>query len=163
MFHHKFTCIPDVEKTSCFPSFSPFQYIYHDMLPPSLLSFEGMLVGAGFWSVFADKRGRRNAFVMSLACVFVGGVLSALSSSLALLCLFRVVVGFGVGGEWGKDARTHSRMHSRGPLPAWTRDARINLIQTGGTQGNGSPAPPRSPHVYCSLHVFLARHRLPHR
>eukprot|EP00903_Cladosiphon_okamuranus_P008140 g7839.t1 len=62
-------------------------------------SFFGMLVGAGFWSVYADKRGRRNAFVLSLTCVFVGGVLSALSSSLALLCLCRVVVGFGVGGN----------------------------------------------------------------
>lgn len=59
----------------------------------------GMLVGAGFWSIFADKRGRRNAFVLSLACVFVGGVASAFSQSFAGLCLFRMVVGFGVGGN----------------------------------------------------------------
>ncbi|CAM9239647.1 unnamed protein product [Ectocarpus fasciculatus] len=62
-------------------------------------SFFGMLVGAGFWSVYADKRGRRTAFVSSLACVFVGGVFSALSPSLSVLCLCRVLVGFGVGGN----------------------------------------------------------------
>ena len=67
-----------------------------------------MLMGAGFWSVFADKRGRRNAFVLSLTCVFVGGVLSALSSSLALLCLCRVVVGFGVGGERERERERES-------------------------------------------------------
>ncbi|CAN0104092.1 unnamed protein product, partial [Ectocarpus sp. 13 AM-2016] len=61
-------------------------------------SFFGMLVGAGFWSVYADKRGRKTAFVSSLACVFVGGVLSALSPSFFVLCLCRAVVGFGVGG-----------------------------------------------------------------
>ncbi|CAM9992240.1 unnamed protein product [Ectocarpus sp. 4 AP-2014] len=62
-------------------------------------SFFGMLVGAGFWSIYADKRGRRTAFVSSLACVFVGGVFSALSPSLYILCLCRVLVGFGVGGN----------------------------------------------------------------
>ncbi|CAN0548700.1 unnamed protein product, partial [Ectocarpus sp. 8 AP-2014] len=61
-------------------------------------SFFGMLVGAGFWSIYADKRGRRTAFVSSLACVFVGGVFSALSPSFHVLCLCRVLVGFGVGG-----------------------------------------------------------------
>ncbi|CAB1101540.1 unnamed protein product [Ectocarpus sp. CCAP 1310/34] len=62
-------------------------------------SFFGMLVGAGFWSIYADKRGRRTAFVSSLACAFVGGVFSAFSSSFHLLCLCRVLVGFGVGGN----------------------------------------------------------------
>ncbi|CAB1098718.1 unnamed protein product [Ectocarpus sp. CCAP 1310/34] len=62
-------------------------------------SFFGMLVGAGSWSIYADKRGRRTAFVSSLACVFVGGVLSALSPSFFVLCLCRAVVGFGVGGN----------------------------------------------------------------
>ncbi|CAN0067204.1 unnamed protein product [Scytosiphon promiscuus] len=62
-------------------------------------SFLGMLLGAGFWSIYADKRGRRTAFVQSLACVFVGGVFSAASPSFGLLCLCRMVVGFGVGGN----------------------------------------------------------------
>lgn len=67
---------------------------------PFLPSFlQGMLIGAGFWSIHADKHGRRIAYVQSLACVFVGGVLSALSPNLVFLCVCRVLVGFGVGGE----------------------------------------------------------------
>ncbi|CAN0092871.1 unnamed protein product [Pylaiella littoralis] len=62
-------------------------------------SFFGMLIGAGFWSIHADKHGRRIAYVQSLACVFVGGVLSALSPNLLFLCVCRVLVGFGVGGN----------------------------------------------------------------
>lgn len=58
-----------------------------------------MLIGAGFWSVYADKCGRRTAFVQSLACVFLGGVASAVAPSLATLCIFRTVVGFGIGGN----------------------------------------------------------------
>eukprot|EP00904_Undaria_pinnatifida_P013100 jgi/Undpi1/8920/HiC_scaffold_26.g11381.m1 len=58
-----------------------------------------MLIGAGFWSVYADKCGRRTAFVQSLACVFLGGVASAAAPSLVTLCIFRMVVGFGVGGN----------------------------------------------------------------
>lgn len=58
-----------------------------------------MLIGAGFWSVYADKCGRRTAFVQSLACVFLGGVASAVAPSLVTLCIFRMVVGFGIGGN----------------------------------------------------------------
>eukprot|EP00904_Undaria_pinnatifida_P013101 jgi/Undpi1/8921/HiC_scaffold_26.g11382.m1 len=58
-----------------------------------------MLIGAGFWSVYADKCGRRSAFVQSLACVFLAGVASAAAPSLVTLCIFRMVVGFGVGGN----------------------------------------------------------------
>ncbi|CAM9370337.1 unnamed protein product [Ascophyllum nodosum] len=58
-----------------------------------------MLIGAGFWSVYADKYGRRSAFVISLAFVFFGGVISAASPSLLVLCICRVAVGFGVGGN----------------------------------------------------------------
>lgn len=58
-----------------------------------------MLIGAAFWTIYADKRGRRNAFVASLLCVFVGGLASAVAPSLLALCICRVVVGFGVGGN----------------------------------------------------------------
>ena len=69
-------------------------------LPRALPYFlSGMLIGAGFWSVYADKCGRRSAFVQSLACVFLAGVASAAAPSLVTLCIFRMVVGFGVGGN----------------------------------------------------------------
>lgn len=58
-----------------------------------------MLFGAVFWSVFADKRGRRSAFILSLSCIFVAGLVSAFAPSFYLLLLLRAIVGFGVGGS----------------------------------------------------------------
>lgn len=58
-----------------------------------------MLLGAVFWSILADKRGRRSAFILSLACIFVAGLASALAPSFYFLLFFRAIVGFGVGGS----------------------------------------------------------------
>ena len=58
-----------------------------------------MLFGAVFWSILADKRGRRSAFILSLACIFVAGLASAFAPSFYWLLLFRAIVGFGVGGS----------------------------------------------------------------
>lgn len=66
---------------------------------PSLSAKQGMLFGAAFWSVYADKRGRRDAFIKSFACIFVGGLASALAPSFLWLLLFRAIVGFGIGGS----------------------------------------------------------------
>ncbi|CAM9370411.1 unnamed protein product [Ascophyllum nodosum] len=62
-------------------------------------SFFGMLFGVMFWSVYADKHGRRWAFVLTQACIFVAGLASSLAPSFSLLLLSRVAVGFGVGGS----------------------------------------------------------------
>lgn len=70
------------------------------LLPLSSLSIQqGMIFGALFWSVYADKRGRRSTFTLSLACIFVGGLVSALAPSFHALMLFRAIVGFGIGGS----------------------------------------------------------------
>ena len=91
-----------------------------------------MLVGAGFWSIYADKRGRRTAFVSSLACVFVGGIFSALSPSLFVLCLCRVLVGFGVGGRVG---RTRKKTTLPGKIfPVWTVSETNRSSVTGAIQ-----------------------------
>eukprot|EP00904_Undaria_pinnatifida_P002351 jgi/Undpi1/12116/HiC_scaffold_48.g14089.m1 len=58
-----------------------------------------MLLGAVFWSVYADKCGRRNAFILSLACIFIAGLASAFAPSFYMLLFFRAIVGFGVGGS----------------------------------------------------------------
>ncbi|CAM9826659.1 unnamed protein product, partial [Laminaria digitata] len=58
-----------------------------------------MIFGAVFWSVYADKRGRRSAFLASLSCIFLAGLASAFSPSALWLVGFRIVVGFGVGGS----------------------------------------------------------------
>lgn len=58
-----------------------------------------MLFGAMFWSVYADTHGRRRAFVLTLGCIFVAGLASAFAPTFALLLFFRVLVGFGIGGN----------------------------------------------------------------
>ena len=58
-----------------------------------------MIFGAVFWSVYADKRGRRSAYLASLACIFLAGLASAFAPSALWLVAFRIVVGFGVGGS----------------------------------------------------------------
>ena len=58
-----------------------------------------MLFGGLFWPVYADKRGRRSAFILSLACIFVAGVASAFAPSFLCLMILRAIVGFGVGGS----------------------------------------------------------------
>lgn len=58
-----------------------------------------MLFGAMFWPVYADTRGRRSAFILSLACIFVVGLASAFAPSFYVLLFFRALVGFGIGGS----------------------------------------------------------------
>lgn len=51
------------------------------------------------WSVVADKHGRRLACILSLACIALTGMGSALSSSAWMLIMFRTLLGFGAGGN----------------------------------------------------------------
>ena len=50
-----------------------------------------MLFGAIFWSVFADKHGRRIAFMLSLACIVFTGLVTALASSVNMLIVLRTI------------------------------------------------------------------------
>eukprot|EP00026_Physarum_polycephalum_P006928 Phypoly_transcript_06981.p1 GENE.Phypoly_transcript_06981~~Phypoly_transcript_06981.p1 ORF type:complete len:484 (+),score=74.49 Phypoly_transcript_06981:173-1624(+) len=61
--------------------------------------FGGMLVGASFWGIIADKYGRK----VGLACVSVLisllGLASAFSPNVQTLVVLRACVGFGLGGS----------------------------------------------------------------
>lgn len=63
------------------------------------LSSTGMMAGSMYWSIMADRHGRRPTFMLSLLVVFIAGIGSALAPSFLLFFVFRVVVGFGVGGN----------------------------------------------------------------
>ena len=60
---------------------------------------KGMLFGAIFWSVYADKHGRQRAFLLSLICFVVAGLATALAWSANAVIVLRTIVGFGVGGN----------------------------------------------------------------
>lgn len=61
--------------------------------------FIGVLVGALFWGPFADKYGRRYAFILGCGIIIVFGFLSGVAPNFGVLLAFRALVGFGVGGS----------------------------------------------------------------
>lgn len=60
--------------------------------------FGGELLGAASWGPFADRRGRRPAYLGSCVLIAVFGFASAAAPSFGALLLFRCLVGIGIGG-----------------------------------------------------------------
>ena len=61
--------------------------------------FLGIVLGSLFFGWFADKYGRRPAFLYSCLLITVGGFLSAVAPSYSYLVLFRTMTGIGIGGS----------------------------------------------------------------
>jgi MFS transporter, SHS family, lactate transporter len=61
-------------------------------------------LGALLFGLWADKRGRRVALMADVAFYSLVEVLSAFSTSLAMLLVLRALYGIGMGGEWGLGA-----------------------------------------------------------
>lgn len=57
------------------------------------------VVGAYALASLADYIGRRKAFAISVALLFVGGILTAFSWDLPSLAIFRAITGLGMGAE----------------------------------------------------------------
>ena len=57
-----------------------------------------MFVGASAFGVVADRFGRRVAYIGAMSLTFGFGVLSAFSTSMAMLYATRGLCGFGIGG-----------------------------------------------------------------
>ena len=63
------------------------------------LGFVGMAVGATFGGLLADRIGRRSVFALTLLVYGLATGASALSGSVAVLLVFRFIVGLGLGSE----------------------------------------------------------------
>ncbi|MGH3317072.1 MAG: MFS transporter, partial [Nocardioidaceae bacterium] len=61
-------------------------------------TFAGMLVGAWFWGMLADRIGRRTGFQLTVAVFAVFGLASAFAPDAAWLAVLRFATGFGLGG-----------------------------------------------------------------
>ncbi|MGG7466496.1 MFS transporter [Plantibacter sp. YIM 135347] len=61
--------------------------------------FVGMAIGASLGGLLADRVGRRNVFAITLLIFGIATGLSALSWSLGVLIVLRVIVGLGLGAE----------------------------------------------------------------
>ncbi|SJM56619.1 MFS transporter [Gulosibacter sp. 10] len=63
------------------------------------IGFVGMAIGASLGGLVADRIGRRQVFALTLLVYGIATGASALASSVALLMLFRFIVGLGLGAE----------------------------------------------------------------
>eukprot|EP00981_Chlorochromonas_danica_P010945 scaffold3553_cov180-Ochromonas_danica.AAC.12 len=84
---------------------------YHEPLTNSMksniktMALAGNVVGQLGFGVIADLIGRRRVFVMTCALVIIGAILSAIAVDNEFgvyrqLCIFRFILGIGVGGEY---------------------------------------------------------------
>eukprot|EP01083_Nonionella_stella_P123299 371473_1 len=65
----------------------------------SSVVFAGMLVGTAFWSICADKIGRKKVVLVSNLGCAIFGALSGLVPNIYLMLIARFLVGFSVGGS----------------------------------------------------------------
>jgi MFS family permease len=84
-------------------------------------AFGGMIFG-----YLADRIGRTKSMVLSILCYSIGTMLCGFSTGIGTLMAARVVVGLGVGGEWGAGTalvtETWPARH-RGKVIAWVQSA----------------------------------------
>ncbi len=67
-------------------------------LQTGTLFFLGMFVGASLFGRIADRVGRRNVLLLTVACEALFGVLSVFAPSFGALLVLRFLTGMGVGG-----------------------------------------------------------------
>jgi len=89
--------------------------------------FMGIVICSLFFGWFADKYGRRPAYLYACLLITSGGFLSAIAPSYWFLVLFRTITGFGIGGASVPFlASLSSRSvpsHHRAVLDPWIHDS----------------------------------------
>uniref|UniRef100_A0A674NEQ1 Synaptic vesicle glycoprotein 2 n=1 Tax=Takifugu rubripes TaxID=31033 RepID=A0A674NEQ1_TAKRU len=93
--------------------------------------FLGMMVGGYVWGYLADRRGRRNILVVSLAINGVFGSLASLAPVFWLFLLLRFISGIGVGGSIPVVFSYFSEF-----MPRLRRGAMISALATFWMAGN---------------------------
>jgi len=86
----------------------------------------GQLISTVLLSWLADVKGRRIAFMASVAIYSFASLLTGLSWNFASLLVFRIIVGIGTGVEWGLGATIAAEV-----LPAKRRGTAISIFNGG--------------------------------
>jgi MFS family permease len=107
----------------------------------------GAVVGALFCGHLTDRYGRARLFFITMGIYLTGTMLTAFSWDFASLCVFRVITGFGIGGEY---AAINSAIDEL--IPARVR-GRVNLLINGSfwlgaVVGSGATAVLLDPDVF---------------
>ena len=61
----------------------------------------GEMLGGIYLGAMADIRGRKELFIITMAIIAAGSLLSAISVNYIMLAASRAIAGFGIGGELG--------------------------------------------------------------
>jgi MFS family permease len=85
----------------------------------------GAVIGALVCGHLTDRHGRARFFFITMAIYLSGTLLTAFSWDFASLCAFRIITGFGIGGEY---AAINSAIDEL--IPARVR-GRVNLVING--------------------------------
>lgn len=75
--------------------------------------------GAIFFGVLSDRFGRKKMYGIEILVLFVGALLASLSPSFVWLLIARLIVGFGIGGDYPSSAvvaSEHAQRQNRGFL-----------------------------------------------
>ncbi|MCU1561616.1 MFS transporter [Mycetocola sp.] len=90
----------------------------------------GTLIASAFGGIvfgfLADRIGRTKSMMLSILCYSIGTLLCGFAPNLQMLLVFRIIVGLGVGGEWGAGAALVSETwpaRHRGKVMAWVQSA----------------------------------------
>ena len=92
-------------------------------------------VGGIFFGVFADRLGRVRALISSLLIYSVFTAACGFAQSVRQLAVFRVCLGFGMGGEWASGAALISET-----WPAEHRGKALGLMQSSWAIGYAAAA-----------------------
>ena len=92
-------------------------------------------VGGIFFGVFADRFGRVRALIWSILIYSVFTAASGFAQSVRQLAVFRVCLGFGMGGEWASGAALISET-----WPAEHRGKALGLMQSSWAIGYAAAA-----------------------
>ena len=92
-------------------------------------------VGGVAFGVMADRYGRTRALSLSILIYSVFTAACGLATSVTMLAIFRVLLGFGMGGEWASGAALVSET-----WPAKHRGKALGLMQSCWAIGYGAAA-----------------------
>jgi MFS family permease len=99
------------------------------------ITLVGGAAGGLVFGVIADRRGRTRALMGSVLLYSIFTGLCGLAQNMWQLAIFRVLLGFGMGGEWASGAALVSET-----WPAETRAKALGFMQSSWAIGNGAAA-----------------------
>jgi MFS family permease len=93
-------------------------------------SLAATAIGGVIFGILSDRYGRKSVLQWTILTYSIGTLLSGLSPNLALLVVFRVITGLGVGGEWAT-----GQTYVGEAFPAHMRGRYGAFMQTGAPIG----------------------------